>query len=80
MKRALHDPQANLGDKAIAGFVTATAPYILMPERLLRATVTGPGGGQTVGFAVALKRGDRGASRREPPGRLGVGLGALFLP
>ena len=75
MKNKLHDPKANLGDKAAAWFVTSTAPYIMMPERLLRATVLAPAE-QTYGFAAALKRGDRGAAR-EAAGRFGASMGVL---
>lgn len=74
-KNKLHDPKANLGDKAAAWFVTSTAPYIMMPERLLRATVLAPVE-SGAGFLGALKRGD-GAAMREAGGRLGVSIGTL---
>jgi len=77
MKQALKDPNANAGDKAIAGIVTAMAPYIMMPERLLRATVLAPPE-QLVGFAAALKRGDKAAAR-EAAGRFAASTGALVL-
>ena len=75
MKNQLHDPKASLGDKAAAWFVTSTAPYIMMPERLLRATVLAPAE-QAYGFAAALKRGDRGAAR-EAAGRFGASMGVM---
>jgi hypothetical protein len=39
LKRTIHDPNAPFVDKAAAWGVTSMAPYVMMPERLLRATV-----------------------------------------
>jgi hypothetical protein len=78
MKNTVRDPKADLGDRISAGILTSMAPYVMMPERLLRATVGNlipiEAG---VGLGRALKRGDKAAAR-EYMGRALAGLSASY--
>lgn len=79
MKAVLRDPDAPFVDKASAWAVTSMAPYVMMPERLLRATVGALVPAESAyGFVKAVQRGDRGAAR-ELAGRAAAGLGATTL-
>lgn len=76
LKGAIRDPEAGLLDKSIGAAVTSMAPYVMMPERLLRASV-----GSLIpveagyGMVKALQRGDRVAAR-EFRGRALAGMAA----
>ena len=76
MKQTVRDPDAGLLDQSIAGAVTSMAPYVMMPERLLRATIGAliPVESAT-GMVRAYMKGDKAAAR-EMRGRMIAGLGA----
>lgn len=78
MKNTVRDPNADMADRIGAGLLTSMAPYVMMPERLLRATVGNlipiEAG---VGLGRALKRGDTAAAR-EYMGRALAGLSASY--
>jgi len=72
-KNMVHDPSAPLLDRVGAGLVTALAPYVMMPERLLRAAV-----GDTVpvgNLAGAVRAGAKGdkVAMQEALGRAAAG-------
>ena len=76
LKGAIRDPNASLLDKGVAAAVTSMAPYVLMPERLLRATIGSLVPAEAgVGLVRALKRGDTAAAR-EFAGRAAAGMAA----
>jgi hypothetical protein len=79
LKRTIHDPDADFGDKAAAWAVTSMAPYVMMPERLLRATVGALVPVESaVGAVRAFQKGDRAAAR-ELGGRALAGVAATSL-
>ena len=76
LKSALHDPEASFLDKSIAWGVTSMAPYIMMPERLLKAALgTLAPVGEVAGAVKAFRRGDKNAGR-ELAGRAAVAIPA----
>jgi hypothetical protein len=75
LKGAVRDPNAPFLDKAIGAVVTAHAPYIMMPERLLRATIGNLIPVEAAGTMIkAARRGDKRAMA-EARGRMLAGLG-----
>lgn len=75
LKGAVRDPNASFLDKAIGAVVTAHAPYIMMPERLLRATIGNLIPVEAAGTMIqAARRGDKRAMA-EARGRMLAGLG-----
>lgn len=76
MKQTVRDPSASFLDKAVAGSITSMAPYVMMPERLLRATIGALVPAESAaGFARAVARGDKAAAR-EYAGRAMAGMAA----
>ena len=76
MKQTVRDPNASVFDRSVAGAITSMAPYVMMPERLLRATIGAliPVESAT-GMVRAYMKGDRAAAR-EMRGRTIAGLAA----
>ena len=76
MKQTVRDPNASAFDRGVAGAITSMAPYVMMPERLLRATIGAliPVESAT-GVVRAFMRGDKAAAR-EMTGRTVAGLAA----
>jgi hypothetical protein len=79
LKRVVHDPDADFVDKGIAWGVTSMAPYVMMPERLLRATLGALIPAESsVGAVRAFMRGDKAAAR-ELAGRAAAGMAMTGL-
>ena len=76
MKQTVRDPNASAFDRGVAGAITSMAPYVMMPERLLRATIGAliPVESAT-GMVRAFMKGDKAAAR-EMAGRTAAGLAA----
>ena len=76
MKQTVRDPNASAFDRGIAGAITSMAPYVMMPERLLRATIGALVPVESATGAVrAFMKGDKAAAR-EMTGRTAAGLAA----